>query len=146
MNKKILRHLGLWDVKRKPCPTTNATPIDVSSAYDEQPGLSTDDYIRDPDYLLKPIFKTTLGQPGFLCPKSQHFTPVRGKCLLDNTIGTLYMNQSHRLLDDDCRFFGFHYILLCIRLPHITLSFRLLRSKKGIFYQFNNSKKQVLNI
>jgi hypothetical protein len=48
--KKILKHLGLWDVKRKPQPVANAPPIDVFPAYDEQPGPSADDYIADPDY------------------------------------------------------------------------------------------------
>ena len=50
MIKKILNHLGLWDVKRKLRPTANAPPIDDFTAYDEQPGPSADDYIKDPDY------------------------------------------------------------------------------------------------
>ena len=50
MIKKILKHLGRWDMKSKPQPTANAPPIDVFPEYDEQPGPSTDDYIRDPDY------------------------------------------------------------------------------------------------
>jgi hypothetical protein len=54
--KKILKHLGLWDVKRKPRPTANAPPIVVFPAYDEQPGPSTDDYIRDPDYPAEAYF------------------------------------------------------------------------------------------
>ena len=48
--EKILKHLGLWDVKRKPRPVANAPPFDVFPAYDEQPGPSADDYISDPDY------------------------------------------------------------------------------------------------
>jgi len=48
--KKILQHLSLWDVKRKPRPGANASPIEIFPAYDEQPGLSADDYIRDPEY------------------------------------------------------------------------------------------------
>jgi hypothetical protein len=55
--KKILKHLEFWGVKRKPHPTVNAPPIDVFPAYDEQPGPRTDDYIRDPDNLQRPIFK-----------------------------------------------------------------------------------------
>ena len=47
--KKILKHLGLWDVKRKPRPVANTPPIDVFPAYDEQPGPREDDYIADPD-------------------------------------------------------------------------------------------------
>ncbi len=48
--KKILKHLGLWDVKRKPRPMANAPPIDVFPTYDKQPVPSMVDYIRDPDY------------------------------------------------------------------------------------------------
>jgi len=49
MMKKILKHLGLWDVKRKPRAVANAPPIDAFPAYDEQPGPSSDDFIRVPD-------------------------------------------------------------------------------------------------
>jgi hypothetical protein len=48
--KKILKYLGLWDVKRMPRPVAKAPPIDVFPAHDEQPGPSSDDYIRDPEY------------------------------------------------------------------------------------------------
>ena len=105
-------------MKRKPRPTANAPPIDVFPTYDEQPGPSTDDYTCPPleDHrsglvrlwritLQRLIIKTTLGQPGFLCPKSQHFSPFIGKCLLDHTTGIRYMNPGLRLPDDDCRFF-----------------------------------------
>ena len=54
--KKILKHLGLWDVKRKPRPVANAPSIDVFHAYDQQPGPSADDYIRDPDYPAEAYF------------------------------------------------------------------------------------------
>ena len=46
--EKILKHLGLWDVKRKPRPVANGPPIDVFPAYDEQPRPCADD-IRAPD-------------------------------------------------------------------------------------------------
>jgi len=48
--QQILKHLGLWDVKRKPRPVANAPPIDVFPAYNEQPGPSADDYICAPQY------------------------------------------------------------------------------------------------
>ena len=48
--KKILKHLGLWDVKRKPRPLANAPPIDVFPAYDDPPGPGADDYVIDPQY------------------------------------------------------------------------------------------------
>ena len=54
--KMILKHLSLWDVKRKPQPVANAPPIDVFHAYDQQPGPSADDYIRDPDYPAEAYF------------------------------------------------------------------------------------------
>ncbi len=39
--KKILKHLDLWDVKRKPRPTANAPPI----IPDLNPIPSVDDYL-----------------------------------------------------------------------------------------------------
>ena len=54
--KKILKHLSLWDVKRKPRPVANAPPIDVFPAYDEQPEPSSDEYIRDPEYPAEAYF------------------------------------------------------------------------------------------
>jgi hypothetical protein len=48
--KKILRHLGLWEVKRKPLPRANAPPIDAFPAYEDHPVPCADDYIRDPQY------------------------------------------------------------------------------------------------
>jgi hypothetical protein len=54
--KKILKHLGMWEVKRKPRPRANAPPIDVFPVYDEQPGPSADDYIIDPEYPVEAYF------------------------------------------------------------------------------------------
>jgi len=48
--KKILQHLGLWDVKRKPRPVAHGPPIDIFPAYEDPPGPSADDYISDPQY------------------------------------------------------------------------------------------------
>jgi hypothetical protein len=48
--KKILMHLGLWNVKRKPQPLANAPPIDILPLYDDPPGPSADDLIIDPQY------------------------------------------------------------------------------------------------
>jgi hypothetical protein len=36
LGKKILNHLGLWIIKRKPRPVANVPPIDVFHVYDEQ--------------------------------------------------------------------------------------------------------------
>jgi hypothetical protein len=54
--KKILKHLGLWDVKRKPIPIANAPPIDLFPVYDEEPVPCTDDYTTDPDYPAESYF------------------------------------------------------------------------------------------
>jgi hypothetical protein len=48
--KKFLKHLALWNVKRKPRPTANAPSIYAFPPTDEQQGSGTDDYIVDPDY------------------------------------------------------------------------------------------------
>jgi hypothetical protein len=54
--KKILKHLDLWDIKRKSRPVANAPPIDVFPAYDEQSDPRADDYIIDPDYPAEAYF------------------------------------------------------------------------------------------
>jgi hypothetical protein len=54
--KKILKHLGLWDIKRKPSPRANAPPIDVFPAYDQTPVPTADDYLTDPDYPVEAYF------------------------------------------------------------------------------------------
>ena len=51
--KKILKHLGLWDVKRKPPPRANSPPIESFIIYDESSAPSTDDYIIDADYPIE---------------------------------------------------------------------------------------------
>jgi hypothetical protein len=45
--RKILKHLGIWEVKCKPQSMANAPPIDVFPAIDSQPGSCADDYIID---------------------------------------------------------------------------------------------------
>jgi hypothetical protein len=52
--KKILKHLGLWEVKRKPAPRANSPPVETFIIYDELPSPSADDYLTDPDYRLEP--------------------------------------------------------------------------------------------
>ncbi|MFC1817262.1 hypothetical protein ACFL0M_15310 [Thermodesulfobacteriota bacterium] len=44
--KKILTHLHLWVIKRKPSPVANVPPI----IPDSDPIPSVDDYVIDPDY------------------------------------------------------------------------------------------------
>ena len=55
--KKILKHLDLWEIKRKPRPVANSPPGDLFPAYEEQPGPTVDDYIIDPDYPEEAYFK-----------------------------------------------------------------------------------------
>ena len=43
--KKILNHLGLWDVKRKPPPRANGPPTEAIIIYDESSAPSVDDYL-----------------------------------------------------------------------------------------------------
>jgi hypothetical protein len=51
--KKILKHLDLWDVKRKPPPRANSPPTDPFIIYDERSSPSADDYIIDADYPIE---------------------------------------------------------------------------------------------
>ena len=50
---KILKHLDLWDVKRKPPPRTKSPPTDPFIIYDERSSPGVDDYILDADYLIE---------------------------------------------------------------------------------------------
>jgi len=54
--RKILKHLGFWDVKCKLQPVAHAPPKDVVPAYDEQPGPGAEDYVVDPDYPVEAHF------------------------------------------------------------------------------------------
>ena len=47
--KKILQHLDLWDVKRKPPPRSNDPPTESFIIYDETSSPGADDYIIDAD-------------------------------------------------------------------------------------------------
>ena len=47
--KKILKHLGLWDVKRKPPSRANSPPTESFIIYDESSSPSADDYLMDAD-------------------------------------------------------------------------------------------------
>jgi hypothetical protein len=47
--KKILNHLGLWEVGRKPPARANSLPTESFIIYDECSSPSADDYIIDVD-------------------------------------------------------------------------------------------------
>ena len=51
--KKILKHLALWNVKRKPTPRANGPPTEAIIIYDESSTPSADDYIIDVDYPIE---------------------------------------------------------------------------------------------
>jgi hypothetical protein len=51
--KKILKHLGLWEVKRKPLPLANSPPVETFIIYDELPSPSADAYLTDPQYPIE---------------------------------------------------------------------------------------------
>jgi len=52
--KKILKHLGLWEVKARPPPRVNASPPDVYIDYSDFQVPPCEDYLyRDPDYPIE---------------------------------------------------------------------------------------------
>ena len=54
--KKILQHLDLWHVKRKPPPRANGPPAEAFIIYDESSSPSADDYLIDANYPLETYF------------------------------------------------------------------------------------------
>jgi hypothetical protein len=56
VTRKILKHLGLWELKRKPPPRANASPVSDVSPYDESSVPSVDDSIIDPQYPVEAYF------------------------------------------------------------------------------------------
>jgi hypothetical protein len=51
--KKILKHLGLWDVKHKPPARANGPPTESFIIYDESSSPGADDYLMDADYPIE---------------------------------------------------------------------------------------------
>jgi len=43
--KKILKHLHLWDVKRKSPPQANGPPVETIIIYDQSSAPRADDYL-----------------------------------------------------------------------------------------------------
>ena len=54
--RKILSHLNLWNVKRKPAPIAHGPPADPFSSYDDQTAPGADDYVINPDYPVEAYF------------------------------------------------------------------------------------------
>ena len=51
--KKILKHLDLWDVERKPPPRSNDPPSEAIITYYESSAPSAHDYLIDADYPIE---------------------------------------------------------------------------------------------
>jgi hypothetical protein len=51
--KKILKHLELWDVRRKPPARANGPPTEAFIIYDQSSSPGADDYIIDADYPIE---------------------------------------------------------------------------------------------
>ncbi len=51
--KKILKHLDLWNVKRKPPARANGPPTEAFIIYDQSSSPSADDYLLDADYPIE---------------------------------------------------------------------------------------------
>jgi hypothetical protein len=60
LEKIILKHLDLWEVKRKPPPWPmwyirlwRSPPLEAFIIYDQSSAPSTDDYLTDADYPIE---------------------------------------------------------------------------------------------
>ncbi len=54
--KKILKRLGLWDIKARPPPKATTTPPDFHIDYSDSQVPPCEDYLYcDPDYPIYPI-------------------------------------------------------------------------------------------
>ncbi len=51
--KKILKHLDLWDVRRKPPARANGPPTEAFIIYDQSSSPRADDYLIDADYPIE---------------------------------------------------------------------------------------------
>jgi hypothetical protein len=61
--KKILNHLDLWQVKRKPPPRAYSPPAGAFIIYDQSSSPSADDYLIDADYPIEATFKNPAPGP-----------------------------------------------------------------------------------
>jgi len=52
--KKILKHLGLWEVKARPPPRVNPSPPNIHIDYSDSQVPTSEDYLYyDPDYPIE---------------------------------------------------------------------------------------------
>ena len=64
--KKILKHLGLWDVKHKPPARANGPPTESFIIYDESSSPGADDYLMDADYPIDLSRRSSKNEDGNL--------------------------------------------------------------------------------
>ena len=84
-------------------PVANAPPIDVFPAYDEQPGPSSDDYVRNSEYPADLSRRSSKNEDGslllknlkredrFLISKIRYFQAILANCRVNITIFILYL-------------------------------------------------------
>jgi hypothetical protein len=48
--RKILTHLGLWQIKARPRPIAHGPPDLAAATFDDWPAPSAEDYLTDPLY------------------------------------------------------------------------------------------------
>ena len=54
--KKILKHLDLWDIKRKSPPRAHAPPRNGTPSTDDNFQPRFEDYVSDPQYPIESYF------------------------------------------------------------------------------------------
>jgi hypothetical protein len=64
--KKILKHLDLWEVGRKPPARANSPPTESFIIYDESPSPCADDYIIEADYPIDLSRRSSKNEDGNL--------------------------------------------------------------------------------
>ncbi len=96
--QKILKHLDLWDVKRKPPPCANGPPPEAFIIYDQSSAPSADAYLIDADYPIDlsrcssknedgnlPLKKSGNRHTGELCPNLPKWSSPTQKSRLTTT-------------------------------------------------------------
>ncbi len=103
--KKILKSRskrdGMWSESRARQPTPRPSMCFPHKTSSRVPVWMLISGIRIT--LQRPIFKTTLGQSGFLCPTSRIFSQFIVKLRLDNKAVVRYLNLSRLYDNENCR-------------------------------------------
>ena len=90
--KKIPKHLGLRDAKRKPPARANSPPSEAIIVYNERSSPGAYDHIVDAEYSMwKPVFKKSgSGQTGELCSNWPKISTPALKIKVDNKANFRY--------------------------------------------------------